>query len=146
MHRFTLRVRYADTDQMGWAYYANYFRWFEICRAELLRSVGRSYRAIEEELGMRLPVRDARCHYLRGARYDEALVIETGVASRSRIGVGFAYRVVPESGGPPHAIGRTLHFFMDPAGRPARPPREVEALLDLAPPAPADLIAAVSAG
>jgi acyl-CoA thioester hydrolase len=64
MHRYTLRVRYADTDQMGWAYYGQYFRWFEIGRAEMLRSLGVSYREVEDRIGMRLPVRDARCHYL----------------------------------------------------------------------------------
>ena len=49
MHRFVLRVRYGDTDQMGFAYYANYLRWFEIGRAELMRSLGKSYRDVEAD-------------------------------------------------------------------------------------------------
>ena len=140
MHRYTLRVRYADTDQMGWAYYGEYFRWFEIGRAEMLRALGVSYREVEERIGMLLPVRDARCHYLKGAPYDEALVIETGVMHRSRAGVTFAYRVVGEAGGGLHAIGRTVHFFMDRSGRPVRPAPELDELLERAPRAPRDLI------
>ena len=139
MHRYTLRVRYADTDQMGWAYYGQYFRWFEIGRAEMLRSLGLSYREVEDRLGMRLPVRDARCHYLKGARYDDAMVIETAVVERSRAGVTFAYRVVAEADGALHAVGRTVHFFMDRDGRPARPAAELDALLERAPRAPREL-------
>jgi acyl-CoA thioester hydrolase len=139
MHRFALRVRYADTDQMGWAYYAHYFRWFEIGRAEMLRSLGRSYREIEDVVGVRLPVRTARCRYLRGARYDDALAVETGVLSRSRAGVAFAYRIVPEGGGAPHAIGLTEHFFMNAAGQPVRCPGELDELLTRAPRAPEEL-------
>jgi acyl-CoA thioester hydrolase len=140
MHRYVLRVRYADTDQMGWAYYGEYFRWFEIGRAEMLRTLGVSYREVEDRLGMRLPVRDARCHYLKGARYDEALVIETAVAERSRAGVTFAYRVVGEASGTLHAFGRTVHFFMDREGRPARPAPELDQLLERAPRAPGELM------
>jgi acyl-CoA thioester hydrolase len=143
MHRYALRVRYADTDQMGWAYYGHYFRWFEIGRTELLRSLGRSYSRIEREVGIRLPVREARCRYLRGARYDDPLVVETGVAGRSRVGVSFAYRIVPEAGGTPHAVGLTEHFFMDTAGRPVRPAPEVAELLERAPSAPEGLLAMI---
>ena len=143
MHRYTIRVRYADTDRMGWAYYGEYFRWFEIDRAEMLRALGRSYREIEEDVGVMLPVRAARCRYLRGARYDDALVIETGVVSRSRAGVVFAYRIVPEGGGGPHAVGITEHFFMTPAGQPVRSAPAVDELLERAPLAPPELVAMV---
>ena len=146
MHRYALRVRYADTDQMGWAYHGQYFCWFEIGRAEMLRSLGRSYREIEDELGLRLPVRDARCRYLLGARYDDAIAVETGLAERSRAGLTFAYRLVPEAGGAPLAIGRTEHFFMDREGRPVRPGGELDALLAKAPRADAALLGALSRG
>ena len=63
MHRFAIRVRYGDTDQMGVAYYGNSLRWFEIGRAEMMRSLGSTYRSIEES-GVRLPVVEARCRYL----------------------------------------------------------------------------------
>ena len=93
MHRFAIRVRYGDTDQMGFAYYGNYLRWFEIGRAEMLRSLGRSYRDIES-LGIWLPVLEAKCRYLKPARYDDEVVIETGVLALGRASVRFGYRVV----------------------------------------------------
>ena len=74
-------MRYGDTDQMGFAYYANYLRWFEIGRAEMLRSLGTSYRAIEEG-GVSLPVLEARCCYEEPARYDDVLVIQANSAVR----------------------------------------------------------------
>ena len=73
MFRFVVRVRYGDIDQMGFAYYANYLRWFEIGRAEMMRSLGRSYREVEEA-GVRLPVVEAWCRYLKPARYDDGIV------------------------------------------------------------------------
>lgn len=133
MHRHELRVRYADTDQMGWAYYGNYLRWFEIGRAELLRSLGRSYRAVEEQDGVLLPVLEARCLYRRGARYDDLVAVETGVLSRGRASVRFGYRVVPAAGGAAHAVGLTEHCFLGRDGRPLRPPASLVALLDRAP-------------
>jgi acyl-CoA thioester hydrolase len=145
VHAFAFRVRYAETDAMGWAYYAHYLRWFEIGRAEMLRALGRSYRSVEEDLGVLLPVRDARCRYLEGARYDDALIVETGVASRTRATVRFAYRVRREAEPKPLAIGTTLHFFMGRNGRPMRPPAALEALLAIARLAPPELIAALEA-
>lgn len=140
MHRYVLRVRYADVDRMGWAYYGEYFRWFEIGRTELLRSLGRSYRDIEARSGVMLPVRSARCRYLRGSRYDDALAIETGVLTRSRAGVTFAYRIVPEAGGPPNAVGLTEHFFMTVESKPVRAPADVNELLERAPVAPQEIL------
>ncbi len=132
MHRFTLRVRYADTDQMGMAYYGHYLRWFEIGRAEMMRSLGQSYRAIEAD-GIRLPVVEARCRYLKPARYDEEVAIETGVQSLGRATVRFAYRVVNAASGELLAVGRTEHCFLNPEGRPVRAPRELAGLLARAP-------------
>ena len=138
MHRFELRVRYGDTDPMGWAYYATYLRWFEIGRAEMLRALGTSYREVEERVGVRLPVREAGCRYLRGARYDDLLAIETGVLERSAATVRFGYRVRRAADGELLATGFTDHFFMNPAGRPVRPPASVVELLKRAPQVPPD--------
>ena len=133
MHRFTLRVRYADTDRMGFAYYAHYLRWFEIGRAELIRSRGMSYREVEER-GVSLPVVEARCRYVRPARYDDLLAIETGVATLGRASVRFGYRIVRfEDEAGPLAWGTTEHCFLDRDGRPTRPPAELLALLEAAP-------------
>src|SRR5262249_30475789 len=112
MHRYEIRVRYGDTDQMGFAYYGHYLRWFEIGRAEMLRSLGRSYRDVETALGVRLPVLEARCRYHQPARYDDRVTIETGVAELRRASVRFAYRILREETGERLAEGFTEHCFM----------------------------------
>ena len=132
MHRFSIRVRYGDTDQMGFAYYANYLRWFEIGRAEMLRALGMSYRAVEEA-GIHLPVLEAGCRYLEPARYDDAVVIETGVESLRRASVRFGYRIVREADGELLALGHTEHGFLDRSARPVRPPQALAELLRRAP-------------
>jgi len=133
VHRFVFRVRYADTDQMGFAYYAHYLRWFEVGRAELIRAQGMSYRAIEES-GVNLPVLGARCRYLKPGRYDDLLAVETGVLHQGRASVRFGYRVVLEGDDPSLlAWGLTEHCFMARDGRPVRPPRELALLLSRAP-------------
>ena len=142
MHRFELRVRYGDTDPMGWAYYGHYLRWFEIGRAEMLRSLGRSYRSIEADEGVLLPVLDARVRYLRGARYDEAVTIETGVIVAQRAIARFGYRVVGESG-EPCALGYTEHCAVTREAKPVRFPEALRELLARAPRAPESLVALV---
>ncbi|MFM7230764.1 MAG: acyl-CoA thioesterase [bacterium] len=132
MHRFELRVRYGETDPMGWVYYGNYLRWFEVGRAEMMRSLGRSYRQVEDEDGVLLPVLDARCRYFRGARYDELVAIETGVLDVGRASLRFGYRVVGEDGAR-CAVGYTEHCTTDRAARIVRPPASVTRLLALAP-------------
>jgi acyl-CoA thioester hydrolase len=132
MHRFAFRVRYGDTDRMGFAYYANYLRWFEVGRAEMLRSLGTTYREVEEA-GVGLPVVEAGCRYHRPARYDDLLAIETGIASLGRASVRFAYRVVREPDGELLADGFTEHCYLDRDGRPTRPPAALAELLERAP-------------
>jgi acyl-CoA thioester hydrolase len=132
MHRFSIRVRYGDTDQMGFAYYAHYLRWFEIGRAEMLRALGTSYRAVEET-GISLPVIEARCRYLKPARYDDLIAVETGVAALSRASVRFGYRIVREGDGELLAYGETEHCFLDGDGKPSRPPATLAAMLAEAP-------------
>jgi len=141
MHRFVLRVRYADTDQMGWAYYGNYLRWFEIGRAEMMRSLGRSYREVEDRDGVLLPVLDARCRYFRGVRYDEPITIETGVLDVQRASLRFAYRILGEDGGR-CAMGYTEHCVVNRDARPVRPPADLAALLESAPRADRELVEA----
>ena len=137
MHRFQFRVRYGDTDQMGMAYYGNYLRWFEVGRAEMMRSLGTTYRDIEAA-GIRLPVLEARCRYLQPARYDDLLAVETGVLELGRATVRFGYRIVNEERDERLAHGMTEHCFLDPAGRPVRPPAPFAGLLQRAPRAAAE--------
>ena len=137
MHRFEIRVRYGDTDQMGFAYYAHFLRWFEIGRAEMLRALGTSYRAVEEA-GTSLPVVEACCRYLKPARYDDLLRLETGVQELNRASVRFAYRVLRDVDGELLAFGHTEHCFLGRDGRPGRPGPELAGLLRRAPRAPTE--------
>src|SRR5207344_46817 len=89
----TVRVRYAETDQMGVVYYANYLVWFEVARADLLRSLGWTYREMEAT-GVLLPVIEAHCEYRRPARYDEEIEIRTQGQLRSAVRMEFSYDVV----------------------------------------------------
>jgi acyl-CoA thioester hydrolase len=127
-HRFDLRVRYGDTDQMGFAYYANYLRWFEIGRAEMLRSMGTSYREVEES-GVLLPVLEAHCRYLQPARYDDLVTIETRVGALRRASVQFEYRILRAADGMLLAHGGTEHCFLDRDGKPGRPTAQLLELL-----------------
>ena len=119
-----LRVRYAETDQMGVVYYANYFVWFEVARAELLREQGWSYREMEES-GVSLPVISAQCDYQRPARYDDEIEIRTTGVLKSPIRMEFSYEVVASSQKGPVATGTTSHAAVDRSGRPCRLPARI---------------------
>jgi len=116
-----VRVRYAETDRMGVVYYANYLVWFEVGRADLMRTLGRTYRALEEE-GVVLPVIEAHCEYRQPARYDEELEIRTTGALVSPVRVRFNYDIVRCGDAATIASGHTVHAAVDPAGRPRRLP------------------------
>jgi acyl-CoA thioester hydrolase len=126
--RSLVRVRYADTDKMGVAYYANYLVWFEVGRTDWLRATGRSYRDMEED-GVGLPVIEAQCTYKLPARYDEELEVRTRGRLESPVRVAFDYEVVRRVDALVVATGRTVHAAVDRAGRPRRLPAEVRDLL-----------------
>ncbi len=113
----TVRVRYAETDQMGVVYYANFFVWFEIGRVELLRQIGFDYAAMEAEEGCLLPVVEATCRYRSPARYDDRIVIETHVQNQRTSMIKFGYRVLlaAAEGSEPRLLaeGETVHVFVD---------------------------------
>ena len=88
-----VRVRYAETDQMGIVYYANYLVWFEIGRVELLRSLGLAYSQLETEHECILPVVEANCRYRSPARYDDVIQIETRPALLRGPVVKFGYQI-----------------------------------------------------
>jgi acyl-CoA thioester hydrolase len=116
-----VRVRYAETDQMGVVYYANYFVWFEVGRTDLLRVAGWSYRGMEAE-GFSLPVVEARCAYHLPARYDDEIEIHTRGTLVSRVRVRFDYEVMRTADAAVLAAGHTVHASLDRAGRPCRLP------------------------
>lgn len=121
VYQTEIRVTYADTDQMGVAYYARYFEFFERGRAELLRELGLPYSKMELE-GTRMPVIEAHCKYLRGARYDELITVKTFLKSVPKSTVRIDYEVFGESVGELLATGYTVHSFLNPRGRPTKPP------------------------
>jgi acyl-CoA thioester hydrolase len=92
--RTTLRVRYAETDQMGVVYYANYFVWCEIGRVEFFRQVGYDYKQMEIEDDCHLPVVESHCRYRAPARYDDEVAIETRVTAVRSSVIKFAYRIL----------------------------------------------------
>ena len=122
----TVRVRYAETDQMGVVYYANYFVWFEVARTDWLRSAGLSYREMEAD-GVLLPVIEARCEYKSPARYDDALSVAAVARMVSPVRLAFDYEITGPSGFV--AAGSTVHATMDRTGRPIRLPARIKELL-----------------
>lgn len=92
--RSTLRVRYAETDQMGVVYYANYFVWCEIGRVEFFRQLGYDYKQMEIEDDCHLPVVEATCRYRAPARYDDEVAIETSVTAMRSGVIKFGYRIL----------------------------------------------------
>jgi len=123
-----VRVRYAETDQMGVVYYANYFVWFEVGRTDLLRAAGWTYREMEAE-GFQLPVIEAHCTYRESAKYDDELEIRTTGATLSPVRVQFAYEVVRSADQATIASGTTVHATLDRTGRPCRLPERVKSIL-----------------
>lgn len=120
-YKFKTRVIYGDTDNMGMAYHANYFRWFEMGRAEMFRSLGLTYREIEAK-GVFLPVSECLCKFMSPARYDDMIMIETSIDLKVRAGVRFNYAIFNDDGTRQLAKGYTKHACVDPQGRVIRPP------------------------
>ena len=113
-----VRVRYAETDQMGIVYYANYLVWFEIGRVELLRSLGLAYSQLEKDHQCILPVVEASCRYRSPARYDDQIIIETRPALLRGSVIKFAYKIwrKPTQDGEERKLlaeGETVHVVCD---------------------------------
>jgi len=129
--RTRIRVRYADTDQMGVVYYANYLVWFEVGRTEWLRDAGWSYREMEAD-GISLPVIEAHCDYRQASRYDDEIELRTTASAVTPVRVRFDYQVVRTQADAIAAEGYTVHAALGAAGRPRRLPAPVLELLGLA--------------
>jgi len=108
-----VRVRYAETDQMGVVYHSNHFIWFEIGRVEFLRQLGFSYKDMEASDGCFLAVVDARCRYKAPARYDEEIIVRTHLKNIRESVIHFGYELVRASDGVILAEGETTHIVAD---------------------------------
>ena len=125
-----VRVRYADTDQMRFAYYGKFFEYFEQGRSDLLRDVGMPYAEIEA-MGIYLPVIEAGAKYKRSARYDDLLHIETFLNEIPIARVRIEYRVVRDGDKEPLAEGFTVHSFINAhTGKPTRAPMKFVEVLE----------------
>lgn len=128
-HETTLRVRYAETDQMGVVYHSNFVIWFEVGRVELLRSLGFSYKEMEQHDDTRIVVVDLKCSYKKPARYDDVIRIRTRILeTRSRI-LRFGYEIFNHDTGHLLAAGETTHVTCDSLGRPKSLPEKYRSLL-----------------
>jgi acyl-CoA thioester hydrolase len=108
-----VRVRYAETDQMGVVYHANHFIWFEIGRVELMRQMGFAYRDMEQKHGCFIPVVDARCRYKAPARYDDEIIVRTHLKNVRESIIHFGYELVRMEDGTLLAEGETTHMILD---------------------------------
>ena len=120
----TVRVRYAETDQMGVAWHGEYLAWFEVGRTDLLRACGCTYRDLEAQ-GLRLPVIEVQARFLRPALYDDLLEIRTRLAEVRKVRVTFTYEVRRDGTDGPLATGSTSHAALDREGRPCRLPEDL---------------------
>ena len=125
----TLRVRYAETDQMGVVYYANYFIWFEVGRTDYCRQKGFAYRDMEKEDGLCIIVAEARCRYKAPARYDDEIEVRTCVRQVRRRVIVFGYEIYRQATNELLAEGETVHVITDLEGRPRALPEKYRDLL-----------------
>lgn len=128
-HQTTIRVRYAETDQMGVVYYANYLVWMEVARVDYCRAIGFHYKDMELDDGILLAVAESHCRYVSPARFDEEITISTSIPDVNRRLVSFDYEMT--CAGRRVAVGQTRHIFLNNAFRPVRLPDKYAALFGI---------------
>ena len=126
-----LRVRYAETDQMGVVYYANYLVWMEVGRVDLCKARGFSYRDMEHEDGVYLAVAEANCRYRFPARFDDEVIVKTWIESAHSRLVTFGYRMSLAEDGRELAVGFTRHVFVTRDMQRTRMPAKYHAMFGL---------------
>jgi acyl-CoA thioester hydrolase len=127
-----LRVRYAETDQMGVVYYANYLVWMEVGRVELCKALGFNYGDMERDDGVLLAVAEACCRYLAPARFDDEVIVKTWIEEANTRMATFAYEMRLAEGDRKLATGHTRHIFVNREMHRARLPEKYHAMFGLA--------------
>lgn len=127
-HETRIRVRYGETDQMGYVYYGNYAEYFEVARTEMLRSLGMTYKSMEED-GIMMPVLEMRCRYIKPGRYDEEIRIKTIVEKMPGVRIFFKYELYNEDDELIHEGETTLAFIDMKRNRPCMPPENFQTRL-----------------
>ena len=117
-HDASIRVRYAETDQMGVVYHSNYLIWFEVGRVELMRSLGFEYKTMEKEDDCHIVVAEVHCRYLYPARYDEVLRVRTRISAAKNRSIRFSYELLRDHDSRLLATGETVHVICGSNGRP----------------------------
>jgi acyl-CoA thioester hydrolase len=130
-HQTRVRVRYAETDQMGVVYYANYLVWMEVARVEFCKALGFRYRDMELEDGVLLAVVEAQCRYIYPARFDEEVIVDTRIAEANSRFVSFGYEMRLADSDRKVATGSTRHIFCNREMKPARLPEKYRAAFGL---------------
>lgn len=119
-HEIQLRVRYAETDQMGYVYYGNYATYFEVARVETFRHIGFSYKEMED-VGIMMPVLEYKTKYIKPARYDDLLTIKIMIRDKPGIRIRFEYEVYNEAKVLLNVSETTLVFVNKETGKPSMP-------------------------
>jgi acyl-CoA thioester hydrolase len=125
----TLRVRYAETDQMGIAYHGNYLIWFEVGRSDFCRRHGFSYQEMEKTSRRFLRVAEVQCRYLAPLEYDKEFVVRTQLKALHRRTITFHYQLIDPENDTVYAEGETIHVVTDEQGRPGSLPERFGELL-----------------
>ncbi|MEO8794241.1 MAG: thioesterase family protein [Daejeonella sp.] len=123
IHSTKLRVRYAETDQMGYMYYGNYAQFYEVGRVEMLRSLGMTYKSMEES-GIMMPVLDLKCKYIKPALYDEEITVKVIMNKMPAVRIHFRYELFNESQELINEGETTLVFIDIKRNKPCLPSRD----------------------
>lgn len=122
IHESQIRVRYGETDQMGYVYYGNYALYYEIGRTEALRSLELTYKGFEE-MGVMMPVASMNCQFIKAARYDDLLTIKTIIRNLPTVKMDFEYEIRNEAGEIINKGNTTLVFIDKNTNRITRAPQ-----------------------
>ncbi|SKB34759.1 acyl-CoA thioesterase [Daejeonella lutea] len=123
VHSTKIRVRYADTDQMGYMYYGNYAEFYEVGRVEMLRSLGLTYRSMEES-GIIMPVTELKCKYIKPALYDEEITVKVTMETMPSVRIHFRYELFNEKEELINTGETMLVFINQERNRPCLPPSD----------------------
>lgn len=124
INKTEIRIIYADTDQMGIVYHANYLKFFEIGRTELLRNLGIPYKVCEEK-GIMLPVKEVFIDYKQSAKYDDIIIVSSYVAKLKNVSLKINYEIHEKQSGKLLTLGYTLHPFVNKDGKVAVPSEDI---------------------
>lgn len=125
----SVRVRYSETDQMGYVYYGNYAAYFEVARVESLRQLGMTYRELEE-MGIMMPVLENKSKFIAPALYDDELKIVTTIREKPGVRIRFEYEISNAKGQLIHQGETLLVFVNKKTGKPCRPPEAFDRVLE----------------